>query len=102
MNDHRLDTSAIAIQLARVSGEKLILHEPMTFPDNPFQGTDQLFRQCKAIGGIAQMDTAYVLDVLNQDGEIIQDFSLTRIGFRFICRRLKCRMWNEYPGGGEG
>lgn len=64
-------------------------------------GTDHFLRQLKACGFVknstTEEGTCYaVLDVLNADGDIVQDYEVpTAQAFRFIKRKLKLTVASE-------
>lgn len=49
-----------------------------TFPADPWSGCERFVRMCRSVGWIGgDPESAYaVLDVLNEDGDIVQDFSI--------------------------
>ncbi len=73
----------------------------VTFPRGPRQGCERTIRMARAVGWVTEWDEtpperAYgVLDVLNEAGDIIQDFPVTTArGFQQIKRRLDLRVEN--------
>ncbi|CAB4896126.1 unannotated protein [freshwater metagenome] len=62
-----------------------------TFPKDPWQGCEQMVRMAAALGYIdsAGGDCYAVLDVLDCDGDIVQDYPIrSAAGFRFLKRKL--------------
>lgn len=66
-----------------------------TFPRNPWAGCERFIRIARRVGWLTDdIDAAYgVLDVLDADGDIIQDFGvLDSRSFQQIKRRLDLRV----------
>lgn len=76
-----------------------------TFPQNPWQGCERFIRMCRAVGWIprpgAPAEDGYaVLDVIDADGDIIQDFPIRDAkAFQQIKRRLHLVV--EFTDGDE-
>jgi len=85
-----LHQDAVALRVVRVfkTGEGFRYYEATTFPDNPRQGCALYLRRCEAFGFLVSNDALIVVDGLNADGDIIQDFPLTRPGLRYLQREL--------------
>lgn len=70
-----------------------------TFPRDPYGGCEQFIRMCRFIGLIADepVEGSYaVLDVLDENGDIVQDFSIpTARGFQFVKRKLNLVVESE-------
>lgn len=67
----------------------------VTFPSAPRRGCEQFVRMSRAVGWIGgQWASAYgVLDVLNEDGDIVQDYPIPDArAFRGIKRKLDLRV----------
>jgi hypothetical protein len=78
-----------------------------TFPRSPYKGCEQIIRMATAFGYLAADGERYyaVLDVLDEDGDIVQDFRIRdATAFRWFYRKLH---WRIEPaaavaGGGAG
>ena len=90
-----LDPRAVALTVFRClpdgTGRE---YTATTFPQNPLLGCNHMIRQARACGFIAKCegrcDHYAVLDVLDDDGDIIQDFCVTTAqAFRWFYRKLK-------------
>lgn len=67
----------------------------VTFPHDPWQGCERTIRIAKAFGWVSEpTPNAYgVLDVLNENGDIVQDFSVpTARAFQSLKRKLDLRV----------
>ena len=97
-----LDPRAVALTVFRClpdgTGRE---YTATTFPQDPWQGCNQIIRMARAFGFItASHGTACtcpaVLDVLSDDGDIIQDFCITTAkACRWFYRKLKLRVVSE-------
>ena len=72
-------------------------YTPVTFPENPWQGCERMIRMGVACGLLAECQRPCgcyaVLDVLNEDGDIIQDFCIPSAhAFRWFYRMLHWRV----------
>lgn len=72
------------------------LYEEVTFPGNPWRGCEWTLRQCKAVGYLVD-ESDWCIDVLDEMGDLVQEFRITRAGFEFLRRRLKFRV-NDLGG----
>lgn len=93
--DAELHPDAHALGAARiVAPDELRIYTATTFPNDPWSGCNHMLRMLRATGGLARTeeDDYAVLDVFNADGDIVQDFALTRDGFRFAYRKLDWRV----------
>lgn len=70
-------------------------------PSNPWQGCEHWIRTLRHLGFIATKpeDDYAVLDVLAENGDIVQDFPLTKAGFKYTYRKLHLRV--EKGGSGD-
>lgn len=92
-----LDRAAVALRPARVVGDELRLYTATTFPGDPWGGCDLALRRCRLVGGLARAgeQTGLILDVLDDEGDIIQDYALTRKGLRYLRRTLRFTVDHE-------
>lgn len=65
-------------------------YEAVTFPNGPAAGCDLYLRQVGVFPKPTEK-TPYTVDVLDADGDIIDEINLTREAFRYLCRRLKVK-----------
>lgn len=66
-------------------------YSAVTFPADPYQGCERFIRQARAVGwvGDTYLGAYAVLDVLNEDGDIVQDFPITTSrAFQAIKKKL--------------
>lgn len=89
--DIGLDQEAFAIRPVRVVSGQLREYEAVTFPDNPWQGCEMWLRRCRAFGYLAGGEYA-VIDILSANGDIIQDFQVSKDGFNYLRDKLKFRV----------
>ena len=86
----RHDAVAVtAIRILRNGG--MVQYTATTFPKDPWQGCEHLIRTGLHLGMLkpSSPEPSYgVLDVLNEDGDIVQDFDITTaLAFRYLKRR---------------
>lgn len=93
-NNPIVDPAAHALRLVRtlVDTNEFRLYEPITFPENPYQGCELYIRRVWAFGQLVKDEAELTIDVLNDNGDIIQDFPITRSGFEYLRSRLKFRV----------
>jgi len=92
MTTSPVDPRAFALRPVRVDikNDRFINYEGTTFPKNPQSGCSLMVRRLAAFGYIVK-DSDFVLDVLDEDGDIVQDFSISRQGFEYLRSKLKFR-----------
>jgi hypothetical protein len=88
-----LHPEAHALTVFRIVKDEGRNYTATWFPKDPWAGCDQFLRQCHAVGWIkptaADEDCYAVLDVLNENGDIVQDFPIRDAkAFQQIKRRL--------------
>lgn len=91
--------NAHAIRLTRLAGNTIVEYEAVTFPRNPRAGCLMWLRRCEACGYIVNRLTGWVIDILDTNGDIIQEFNVTRRGFGYLRRSLKFRRERENAKG---
>lgn len=102
-----LDKRAVALRPVRVmvKQDTFRYYEATTFPKAPWSGCHRMLRKLAVIGGISSEATDLVLDILDEEGDVIQDFNLTKKGFEYLRRTLKFkvdrRLEEEEVGDGE-
>ena len=70
-----------------------------TFPSDPWQGCEHFIRKCRALGYLTDRVAAAsyaVLDVLDENGDIVQDYGIPdAAAFQWIKRKLDLRVEAE-------
>jgi hypothetical protein len=89
-----LHPEAHALTVFRIVGDEGRNYTATWFPKAPWAGCEQFVRMCSAVGWIkptkAEEDSYAVLDVLNENGDIVQDYGIVSASaFQQIKRRLK-------------
>lgn len=74
-----------------VTKNEFIYYEATTFPRNPYSGCEMYLRRCAAFGYLERDEGNLIIDVLNADGDIVQDFPINRKGFEYLRREFKFR-----------
>ena len=84
---------AFALRPIRVDSEKnvFINYEGTTFPSHPRDGCEMYLRRAALFGLIEDGDGPLGIDVLDENGDILQTFTITRDGFEYLRRSLKFR-----------
>ena len=88
-----VDPRAVALAAFRVlpNGEDPQYTESWS-PGNPWQGCERMIRMARAVGFVAAskaVDGYAVLDVLDKDGDVIQDYAIpTARAFQWFKRKL--------------
>lgn len=85
-----LHQDAFALRPIRVVMDEFRYYEAVTFPENPWQGCELWLRRCEAFGFLA--GEYAVIDILDQAGDIIQDYSISREGFNYLRQKLRFRI----------
>lgn len=102
MRKRRIDLTvheeAYVMRPVRVVGEHLRVYAGTYFPkeDNPPGVINMHLR--RMLGGVTQHgaeDEYATLDILDKDGDIIQDFAITKGGFEYLRRVLKFTWENQ-------
>ena len=86
-----LDPRAYAIRPVRVIADRFRYYEAVTFPGKAWAGCEMWLRRLQATGGLEDDGSHIVLDVLDTNDDVIQDFPITRAGFEYLRRSLKFR-----------
>ena len=90
--------NAYALRLCRTLESKnaFRLYDPVTFPNDPRGGCLLYLRRCQAFGYLVEdspvEDSPFMVDVLDENDDIVQDYSLTREGFNWLKRALDTRV----------
>jgi hypothetical protein len=86
----QVEPNAYALRPVRIVNGQLREYEAVTFPGGPWRGCAMWLRRCWALGYLGE--NYAVVDVLDRQGDIIQDFGLNRRGFKYLQRQLKFRV----------
>ena len=95
-----LDPRAVALTAFRIlpNGEGR-QYTATTFPKGPWQGCERMIRMARYVGfvsGPGSHDGYAILDVLSEDGDVIQDFTITSArGFQWLKRKLHWQVERE-------
>lgn len=93
----RIDADAFALQPVRVDQKRdeFIYYEATTFPANPHSGCQLRIRRLWVLGYLRKPKARFghnlILDVLNKNGDVIQDFEISKAGFEYLRRSLRFR-----------
>lgn len=89
----KLSRDAVALRPVRMNRKRntFTYYEGTTFPRDPFGGCSLYLRRCDAFGYLVRDEGDLLIDVLNADGDIVQDFPVSRKGFEYLRRSLKFR-----------
>jgi len=87
-----LNPAAHALRPVRIVGDAFRFYEATTFPKNPWAGCEMYLRRCNFLGWLKEDGSKIVLDVLDRNGDIIQDFPLTRDGLRYLRSHLRFKV----------
>lgn len=84
-----LHKNAFALRPVRmlVKKNEFLYYEAITFPENPFNGCSMYLRRC--LGDLKEDGSNLLIDVLDENGYIIQEYPITRKGFNYLRRVLK-------------
>lgn len=87
-----LDDNAHALRLVRRDDRKdeLVIYEARTFPGGAYSGCLQTLRQCVFHRALA--NSPYLVDILDINGDIIQDLALNKNAFNRMRRRIKTKV----------
>lgn len=88
----KLHPNAYAIRPTRlISADELRYYDATFFPNDPWGGIEITLRRmwiCESDGH----DDSLLLDVLNRDGDIIQDYPMSKRGFEYLREKLKFKV----------
>lgn len=88
-----LHPDAFALRPVRVlKNGSIRYYEGTTFPGNPWSGCEMYLRRLMFFGALGVEDTSIVIDVLNEEGDILQDFTVSTRGFEYLRRQLGFRV----------
>ena len=75
---------------AMVKENEFRFYECVTFPKDPFHGIEQSLRRC--FGNLVEDDAELMIDILDENNDIIQEYPINRKGFEYLRRVLKFRV----------
>ena len=92
--DFNLHKDAIALRPVRIVNFKnrdpeLRLYTAITFSNDTWKGCRLYLRRCFLSGRPEPHETDLLINVLNDDGDIIQDFPITKRCFEYLRRTMK-------------
>jgi len=93
-----LNPRAVALRPVRALKDGLRYYEATTFPQNPWGGCELYLRRLAFFGHLREDGSSLVIDVLDEHGDIIQDFPVTRQGFNLLRRWLRFKVEREAIG----
>jgi hypothetical protein len=88
----RAVNGAVSLRPIRIVGGELRLYTEITFEPDAYAGCDVWLRR---LLGQAIDESDCMIDVLDEDGDIIQEVPVTRRGFEYLRRSLHFR-WERF------
>jgi hypothetical protein len=87
---HFLNTTAHALRLVEtdVENNTFVCDDAVTFPDGPYLGCCQTLRQAYVFGEQPNIVSRYSVDILDSNGDIIQEINLSKLQFDALRRAL--------------
>ena len=87
-----LDKKAFALRPVRVlvAKNEFRNYQSITFPGNTFQGCELYLRRC--FDELKDDGSHLMIDILDINGDIIQEYSITKKGFNYLRRVLKFKI----------
>ena len=92
-----LHPDAFALRPVRAVDNGFRYYTATTFPNNPWSGCEMYLRRLLRFGSLGVEDGTLVIDVLNENGDILQDFTVSRKGFEYLRRQLGFRVEHPSP-----
>lgn len=90
---NELNPNAYAMRVVRARESGFVVYTGVTFPAGPFTGVNLYLRRCEAFGYLVEESKGktigFTIDILDKDGDIIQDYPLSFKGFEYLRRTLK-------------
>ena len=90
-----LPTDTHALRLVRCDATRncFVFYEAVTWPENPRGICDMYLRRAAICGRIgSSVESAYTVDLLNADGDIIMELPIERRAARYLVERLRLRV----------
>lgn len=87
-----LDKGAFALRPVRVlvAKNEFRYYESITFPGDTFRGCELYLRRC--FDNLKDDGSNLTIDILDLNGDIIQEYPITRKGFEYLRRVLKFKV----------
>lgn len=86
----KMEPAAFALRPVRFIGKDTIVnYTATTFPQDPYGGCEITMRRCEAFGYLKDPHPDLLIDVLGEDGSIIQGFGISKKGFEYLRRALR-------------
>ena len=88
-----MSSTAHALRPVRIVREELRNFTGTTFPRNPYEGCELIFRRMEVFGMIeVNRNADQWVDVLDVNGDIIREVPVTPRGFKYLRRVLGSRL----------
>jgi hypothetical protein len=95
--DEKIDPKAHALRPARIFMGGLRHYSATTFPGGPYSGCELYMRRCEAFGHVKEDGSDCWVDVLGENGDILQEIPVTVGGFNYLRRVLKFQLESADP-----
>lgn len=92
---NRLPETTHALRLVRcnVTRNTFVYYEAVTWPENPRGICDMYLRRAAICGKIGEgVDSPYTVDILDKDGDIIEELPIERKAARYLVEKLRLRV----------
>lgn len=90
--DEQLAKTAHALRPARLENGKIVHYSAVTFPADPRAGCERILRITQVRGDLGQADGNIGdlwIDVLDQNGDILQEWPVGPKGFELLRRKVR-------------
>lgn len=89
-----LNEQAVALRPIRMREKQndFVYYDATTFPRDPFKGCEWTLRQLAAFGFLKDDGSRLLIDILDDNEDVIQEYPVTRDGFEWLRTRLKFRV----------
>jgi len=89
-----LHSEVHALRPTRVDQKRneFVHYEAITFPRNPWAGIEMYLRRARIAGSIDAVGSDYGIDILNIEGDIVQEFDVEKSAFDYLKRAFKCKV----------
>lgn len=96
MQTFNLPETTHAMRLVRTDARnnRFVYYEGITFPGGPRSGCDMYLRRASICGkiGDAGIGSDYTLDILNENGDILEELPIERKAARYLIEKLRIRV----------
>lgn len=92
---NRLPETTHALRLVRcdVARNCFVFYEAVTWPENPRGICDMYLRRAAICGKIGEgVDSLYTVDILDSNGDIIEELPIERKAARYLVDKLRLRV----------